>query len=660
MRHRPTSRVLAARFLQICAIMLAAVFACGEGGFTAAAGEAVLTQGQAPAKKGAATRSKKKTSAKKAQAKASAAKAAQKEKAAPEKKPRTPVVRGNEVLRLKAKKDSDTGLYGYENAGDKYYWWAEAHFMGTGKDQLNQGHETQWVITPQYTKAAKEFSEGLAAVEYEGKVGFIDMNNRFIIPPAFEPMDNLEGFKYGLAAVKKDGKYGYIDKRGAFVHEPVFDDAENFNDDCLAAVKLGKKFGCIDLTGDTVVGFDYAAKEIMTTLPLKNKPYREARKRAKARYEQGHYDDFLEGVGAAAMIADRQIRDANFTEIPGTAAPAGAAPAGDGFYITTNKAGLAGASDSYGRRIIPCVHKSVRYDAVQRLFIVEDGRRSVADDGSPAVGIASTSGGWIIPPVFDTVGGFDSEGYAPVSVGPHKGRVNVLGLVDDTLLQSLLQASIEEKDTRYTRRLLGILPTCAPAHNCLGIYYASEHDNLKDAIHHFTVAHRLDPDNEDFKANMKAAKGERNSRRWNRVLTGMTIAAAVLSVGAVTYSAVKGAPMQSTSFAASDGGSFGQDFSSGDFATGTGESGGSDTRGRKSASASKSDSNQRSLSDMTAIRTLDRAYGNYESMVVDCNVYPEKHKPGDKREYQQKMREIRLKLKNKYNYERSQSQHETN
>jgi hypothetical protein len=63
---------------------------------------------------------------------------------------------------------------------------------------------------------------------------------------------------------------------------------------------------------------------------------------------------------------------------------------------------------------------------------------------------------------------------------------------------------------------------------------------------------------------------------------------------------------------------------------------------------------------MTSIHTLDRAYDNYESMVVDCNTYPEKHKPGDKREYQQKMREIRLKLKNKYNYERSQSQHETN
>lgn len=657
MRHTPISHSSIGLFLRVCAAVLAVVCA-GAGEFQASAAESEATAVQAPAKK-TATRTKKKTPAKKKASKAAESKAPKKEAAPAPKKTRTPVVRGNEVLQLKAKKDNETGLYGYENVGDKYYWWAEAHFMGSGKDQLNQGHETQWVITPQYTKAAKEFSEGLAAVEYDGKVGFIDMNNRFIIPPVFEPMDDLAGFKYGLSAVKKDGKYGFIDKGGLFVHEPVFDDAENFNDDCLAAVKIGKKFGCIDLTGDTVVPFDYAAKEIMTTLPLKNKPYREARKRAKARHQQGHYDAFLEIVQASAMIADRQIRDANFTEAPGSKAPEGAVAAGDGFYITTNKAGLAGASDSYGRRIIPCVHKSVRYDAVQRLFIVEDGRRAGADDGSPAVGIASTAGGWIIPPVFDKVGDFDSEGYAPVSVGQYSGRVNVLGLVDDAFMQSLLQASIEEKDTRYTRRLLGILPTCAPAHNCLGIYYASEHDNLKDAIHHFTVAHRLDPENEDFKANMKAAKGERNSRRWNRVLTGMTIAATVLSVGAVTYSAVKGAPMQSTSFASSDGGSFSQDFSAGDFSSG--ESGSSSNkRRRESASASTSGSDNRSVSDWNAIRTLDRVYGNYESMVIDCNVYPEKHKPGDKREYQNKMREIRLKLKNKYNYERSQSQHETN
>lgn len=46
-------------------------------------------------------------------------------------------------------------------------------------------------------------------------------------------------------------------------------------------------------------------------------------------------------------------------------------------------------------------------------------------------------------------------------------------------------------------------------------------------------------------------------------------------------------------------------------------------------------------------------------MVVECNTYPEKHKPGDKAEYQAIMRSIRLQLQ-ELGYNRSQSPHETN
>lgn len=555
----------------------------------------------------------------------------------------TAIVRGEVDLQLKAKKDGSTKMYGYENVGDKYYWWAEAHYLGSGKDQLNQGYETQWVISPQYTKASKEFSEGLAAVEVNGKVGFIDKMNRFVIPPIFDPMDDLEGFKHGMAVVKKDGKYGFIDKAGLFVFPPEFDDAENFGDDLLAVVKKGKKYGCIDLTGDTVVAFDYLAKEIMKTVPLKNKPYREAKKQAKERWEQGYYGVSLEDVYKTAEKVDKRIYDIQYLPTTTGKVKEGTS-VGDGFYVTTNS-GKQGVVDSYGRTIIPCTYKSVKYDPTQRVFVVESGV-SPFGDGKSAFGIANMGGGLIIPPVFETIGKFNQAGEAAVSVGDHKGTVNVLGLVNDGMLQSMLESSVKEKGTYYTKRLIAMLPTCAPAHNCMGIYYASECDNLKDAIHHFTVAHNLDPDNEDFKSNMKAAKSERNSRRWNRVLTGMQIAAAVLSVGAVTYSAVKGVPMQSSNFSGS---------SSGDYSSGN--SGSSSTR--SSASSSKSSKGIGPV-DATAIRTLQTTYDRYETMVVDCNTYPEKHQPGDKREYQRKMREIRNKLKKDYGIERTQSPHETN
>ena len=69
-----------------------------------------------------------------------------------------------------------------------------------------------WVVPAQYDAAATDFEENLAAVEIGGKVGFIDVHNRFIIEPKFEPMKNLEGFSQGMAAVKIGDKYGYIDK----------------------------------------------------------------------------------------------------------------------------------------------------------------------------------------------------------------------------------------------------------------------------------------------------------------------------------------------------------------------------------------------------------------------------------------------------------------
>lgn len=525
-----------------------------------ATGQSAVSQ-KKKTKKGTFSKKKKTTSTKKNAAPTPA----------PAPKRRTPVVRGDEILQLKAKKDGDTKLYGYENVGPKYYWWAEAHYLGAGKEQLNLGYETQWVITPQYTHAAKEFSEGLAAVEINGKVGFIDRLNRFVIPPVFDPMDDLAGFRYGLAVVKKDGKFGFINKKGEFVINPIYDDAENFGNDYLAVVKRGKKFGCIDIKGDSIVPCTYIAKEMMKNVPMKNKPYREAKKMAKERWDQGYYNNALIPIDQVSDDVDSNILNPDWQEPAGNVKPDGA-PAGDGFYIVSSTDGKKGVTDSYGRKQLPCIYKNVTYDKTQRVFIVEGDVTTPEKYNFVGTGLAYAGGGWIIPPVFDSVGNFNAAGGANVTVGTHQGRVNVFGKVDDALLMSLLEESMKEKDTHYTRRLIGILPTCAAAHNCLGIYYASTCDNLKDAIHHFTVAHNLDPENKDFEANMKAAKSTRNDRRWNRVLTGLNIAAAVLTLGAVTYSAVNGGSVDSSTF--SSAGLTADDSASSSYSSGTSSHGG--------------------------------------------------------------------------------------
>lgn len=466
---------------------------------------------------------------------------------------------------LQAKKDPESKKYGYENVGEKQYWWAEAHKLGNKKEELNTDQRIQWVISPQYDKVSKHFSEGLAAVEIDGKVGFIDQFNRFIIKPEFEPMDDMDSFHNGLATVKKDGKYGFINKRGEFIIPPRFDKAENFGDDMLAVVKQNGKFGCIDLHGDTVLPCTYLAKEVMTMIPIKNKPYKNAQKTIRTKIDNGDYDDLQKKILSSEEHAFSLLENLKYMPVSGqqpNVAKGNLKDLSDGFYLWQN-GDRQGIIDSYGRVVIQPNYKCVAYQPNEKIFIVEDKSRH---DGKPAFGIINRAGGWIIPPVFETMDSF-KKGVAKATVGDHSTNVDVNGLVEASFIEKMLKASSEEKGTFYTQRLIGIWPTCAPAHNNIGIYYASSCDDLKHAINHFTVAHRLDPDNEDFKANMKAAKSERNNRRWNRVLTGLQIAATVLTIGAMTYSAVSGnTVMPSSDFstvgvASYDGG--GSDYSSG-------------------------------------------------------------------------------------------------
>ncbi|MGJ5814145.1 WG repeat-containing protein [Paludibaculum fermentans] len=70
------------------------------------------------------------------------------------------------------------------------------------------------------------FSEGLAAaMETPGSMwGYIDRTGKFAIPPKFPsyPKGVVSSFSEGLAAVEVEGKLGYIDRTGAFVIVPQF------------------------------------------------------------------------------------------------------------------------------------------------------------------------------------------------------------------------------------------------------------------------------------------------------------------------------------------------------------------------------------------------------------------------------------------------------
>lgn len=133
-------------------------------------------------------------------------------------------------------------------------------------------------IVPFEYNDAEDFSEGLARVAIHGgyynsvggrlsysNYGFIDKSGNFIIEPRFpDPMLNAydsNGFYNGLAAMGEHRKnniyanrFGYINRDGIFEIKPIYEQAHRFING-IALVKKDNKYGCIDTKGNIVVDF---------------------------------------------------------------------------------------------------------------------------------------------------------------------------------------------------------------------------------------------------------------------------------------------------------------------------------------------------------------------------------------------------------------------
>jgi len=94
-------------------------------------------------------------------------------------------------------------------------------------------------------QGVRDFSEGLAAVEDQGKWGFIDHDGGFRVHPEF---DDAGPFCNGLARASVDGKWGYIDSAGQWKIRPQFKKADDFSDGLA-----GTDRGYIDQSGSRVV-----------------------------------------------------------------------------------------------------------------------------------------------------------------------------------------------------------------------------------------------------------------------------------------------------------------------------------------------------------------------------------------------------------------------
>lgn len=86
---------------------------------------------------------------------------------------------------------------------------------------------TDKIIIPALYTHAWFFSEGLAAVEQNGKIGFINLKGEMVIPQRFIYRTNADSqlaFQFGRCVVAGgDGHYGVIDQKGQWVAKPIYE-----------------------------------------------------------------------------------------------------------------------------------------------------------------------------------------------------------------------------------------------------------------------------------------------------------------------------------------------------------------------------------------------------------------------------------------------------
>lgn len=138
--------------------------------------------------------------------------------------------------------------------------WSEAakHLAWTNKTGY------AGAIKPQELALADGLYPVANSLGENAKYGYIDKSLRLAIPLIF---DGARDFSDGLAAVEKGGKWGYIDETGVSVLPFDFDScaqADCMGEDCafafrggLAPVCKGGKFGIINKAGETVVDFSF-------------------------------------------------------------------------------------------------------------------------------------------------------------------------------------------------------------------------------------------------------------------------------------------------------------------------------------------------------------------------------------------------------------------
>ena len=108
------------------------------------------------------------------------------------------------------------------------------------------------------------FSDGLAAVMKDGKIGFINDQNNVVIPFQFDYTDKCSMYDFGYvfhngycAMTDANGNLGLIDKNGNWVVEPEYDEIWAPHKSGYRVIVKDSKHGILDSTGTIIYPAEY-------------------------------------------------------------------------------------------------------------------------------------------------------------------------------------------------------------------------------------------------------------------------------------------------------------------------------------------------------------------------------------------------------------------
>ena len=115
------------------------------------------------------------------------------------------------------------------------------------------------------------FSEELAAVMKDGKIGFINSQNEVVIPFQFDYSDKCRMWNFGYLfhdgyciMINADGDLGLIDKSGNWVVEPAYDEIWSPHTSGYRIIVNDSNYGVLDSMGAIVYPAEFSHINILT------------------------------------------------------------------------------------------------------------------------------------------------------------------------------------------------------------------------------------------------------------------------------------------------------------------------------------------------------------------------------------------------------------